>query len=323
MSFGIWIEPEMVSEDSDLYRAHPDWALGVPGRPHTRGRSQLTLDFSRREVREHIYQAIRKVLDSADVSYVKWDMNRSLTDVWSGALPADRQGEVFHRYILGVYELLDRMRRDYPDMLIEGCTGGGGRFDAGMLYYTPQIWCSDNTDAIDRLRIQYGTSFCYPVSAMGAHVSAVPNGQTARTVSMETRGVVAMSGTFGYEMDLNETTPEEREIIKGQVAFFKAHYDLIQRGDYYRLTDPFREGPCAAWEQVSPDRREALVSLVTGSAHAAPPFSVLRLKGLDPCLTYQINGQGAYPGDVLMEAGWPLPMLQGDYQSMQLYLSAV
>jgi len=323
MSFGIWIEPEMVSEDSDLYRAHPDWALGVPGRPHTRGRSQLTLDFSRREVREHIYQAIRKVLDSADVSYVKWDMNRSLTDVWSGALPADRQGEVFHRYILGVYELLDRMRRDYPDMLIEGCTGGGGRFDAGMLYYTPQIWCSDNTDAIDRLRIQYGTSFCYPVSAMGAHVSAVPNGQTARTVSMETRGVVAMSGTFGYEMDLNETTPEEREIIKGQVAFFKAHYDLIQRGDYYRLTDPFREGPCAAWEQVSPDRREALVSLVTGSAHAAPPFSVLRLKGLDPCLTYQVNGQGAYPGDVLMEAGWPLPMLQGDYQSMQLYLSAV
>ena len=323
MSFGIWIEPEMVSEDSDLYRAHPDWALGVPGRPHTRGRSQLTLDFSRREVREHIYQAIRKVLDSADVSYVKWDMNRSLTDVWSGALPADRQGEVFHRYILGVYELLDRMRRDYPDMLIEGCTGGGGRFDAGMLYYTPQIWCSDNTDAIDRLRIQYGTSFCYPVSAMGAHVSAVPNGQTARTVSMETRGVGAMSGTFGYEMDLNETTPEEREIIKGQVAFFKAHYDLIQRGDYYRLTDPFREGPCAAWEQVSPDRREALVSLVTGSAHAAPPFSVLRLKGLDPCLTYQVNGQGAYPGDVLMEAGWPLPMLQGDYQSMQLYLSAV
>ena len=321
MSFGIWIEPEMVSEDSSLYRAHPDWALGIPGRPQTRGRNQLTLDFSRREVRDHIYGAVKKVLDSADISYVKWDMNRSLTDVFSAALPAGRQGEVLHRYVLGVYELLDRLRRDYPYILIESCAGGGGRFDLGMLYYSPQIWCSDNTDAVDRLGIQYGTSFCYPVSSMGSHVSAVPNAQTGRTVSLETRGVVAMSGTFGYEMDLNRTTRKERELIREQVAFFKEHCDLIQSGDYYRLTG--LTGPFTAWEQVSPDRREALVSLVYGPNHAAAPFRVLRFRGLDPALRYQVNGQGAYAGDVLMNAGWPLPLPAGDYQAVQLYIKAV
>lgn len=321
MSLGIWIEPEMVSEDSGLYRAHPDWTLGIPGKPQTRSRNQLTLDFTRREVRDCIYGAIKKVLDSAGISYVKWDMNRSLTDVYSAALPAGRQGEVFHRYVLGVYELLERMRSDYPHMLIESCAGGGGRFDLGMLYYSPQIWCSDNTDAVDRLGIQYGTSFCYPVSTMGSHVSAVPNAQTGRTVSLETRGVVAMSGTFGYEMDLRGLTEEERELIRKQVAFFKEHCDLIQNGDYYRLT-----GLCApftAWEQVSPDRREALVSLVTGASRAAAPFRILRFKGLDPELRYQVNGQGAYPGDVLMNAGWPLPLAAGDYQAVQLYVKAV
>lgn len=321
MSFGIWIEPEMVSEDSGLYRAHPDWALGAPGRPRTRGRSQLALDFSRQEVRDYVYESIKKVLDSAEVSYVKWDMNRSLTDVWSAALPAGRQGEVFHRYVLGVYELLDRLRRDYPRMLIEGCAGGGGRFDLGMLYYTPQIWCSDNTDAIDRLTIQYGTSFCYPVSAMGAHVSAVPNAQTGRTVPLETRGVVAMSGTFGYEMDLNLVTTEERELIRKQTAFFREHCDLIQNGDYYRLTG--LSAPFTAWEQVSPDRREALVSVVYGAAQAAAPFRILRLKGLDPAARYQVNDQGVYPGNVLMNAGWPLPLPEGDYQAMQLWLRAL
>ncbi len=321
MSFGIWIEPEMVNEDSDLYRAHPDWALRAPGRPCARGRSQLVLDFSRREVRDHVYGAIKQVLGSADISYVKWDMNRSLTDVWSAALPADRQGELFHRFVLGVYDILDRMRRDFPHILIEGCCGGGGRFDAGMLYYTPQIWCSDNTDAIDRLRIQYGTSFCYPVSSMGAHVSAVPNQQTGRSVPIETRGVVAMAGTFGYEMDLNQTTGGEKETIKRQVAFFKTHYDLIQRGDYYRLSDPFAD-PYAAWEQVSSDRREALVSLVYGPNHASAPFRALRLKGLDPDALYRVNGGEPWRGDVLMAAGWPLPMPTGDYQSLQLYLNA-
>ena len=322
MKFGLWIEPEMVSENSRLYREHPDWALGVPGRPQARGRSQLVLDFSRREVRDSIYEAVRRVLDSADISYIKWDMNRSLSDVWSAALPANRQGEVYHRYVLGVYDILERLRQDYPNLLIESCSGGGGRFDAGMLYYTPQIWCSDNTDAIDRLRIQYGTSFCYPVSAIGAHVSASPNEQNGRVTSIETRGAAAMSGAFGYEMDLSRCTPEEREIIRRQTAFFKEHYDLIQRGDYYRLSDPFAD-PHTAWEQVSPDRREALVTLISGPTRAAAPFRRLRLKGLDPALRYTVNGQGAYPGDVLMEAGWPLPIPRGDYQSMQLYLSAL
>ena len=321
MSFGLWIEPEMVSEDSALYRDHPDWALQAPGRPFARGRSQLVLDFSRQEVRDHVYSSIKGVLGSADITYVKWDMNRSLTDVWSSALPSDRQGELFHRFVLGVYDILGRMRRDFPHILIEGCCGGGGRFDAGMLYYTPQIWCSDNTDAIDRLAIQYGTSFAYPISTMGAHVSAVPNGLTGRHVSMEARGVVAMAGTFGYEMDLNHTTEEEKAVIKRQVAFFKEHYELIQRGDYYRLSDPFRDA-FTAWQQVSPDRREALVSLVAHANHASAPFRALRLKGLDPDAWYRVDGGEVWPGDVLMSAGFPLPMLTGDYQSMQLYLKA-
>ncbi len=323
MSFGIWIEPEMVNEDSELYRAHPDWILNVPGRRPSRGRNQLVLDFSRQDVREHIYTQIKTVLSSADISYVKWDMNRSLTEVWSPALPANRQGEVYHRYVLGVYEFAERLHRDFPHILIEGCCGGGGRFDGGMLYYTPQIWCSDNTDAIDRLRIQYGTSFCYPVSTMGAHVSAVPNGTTGRLTPMETRGVVAMHGTFGYEMDLSRCTPEEKEVVRRQIARFKAHYDLIQDGDYYRLSDPFRDGPYTAWEHVSRDKREALVSLVTGPFRGAPPFLSLRVRGLDPALRYRVNGGEIYGGDALMAAGYPLPMFSGDYQSMQLHLTAV
>ena len=322
LEFGIWIEPEMVNEDSDLYRAHPDWVLNVPGRGPSRSRCQLVLDFSRQDVRDHIYGQIRAVLSSADISYLKWDMNRSLTEVWSAALPADRQGEVCHRYVLGVYEFAERLRRDFPRLLIEGCSSGGGRFDGGMLYYVPQIWCSDNTDAVDRLRIQYGTSFCYPVSTMGAHVSAVPNGITGRVTSMETRGVAAMHGTFGYEMDLSRCTPEEKEIARRQVAQFKEHYDLIQDGDYYRLSDPFRNGPYTAWEHVSHDKREALVSLVTGTFRSASAFPALRVKGLDPRLNYRINGEGCWPGDVLMQAGFPLPSLRGDYQALQFHLKA-
>ena len=322
MAFGIWIEPEMVNEDSDLYRTHPDWILNVPGRGPSRGREQLVLDFSRQDVRDHIYGQIKKVLSSADISYVKWDMNRSLTEVWSAALPPERQGEVYHRYVLGVYDFAERLRRDFPHILIEGCCGGGGRFDGGMLYYTPQIWCSDNSDAVDRLRIQYGTSFCYPISSIGAHVSAVPNGTTGRVTPMETRGVVAMHGTFGYEMDLSKCTSEEKETVRRQTAYFKEHYELFQDGDYYRLSDPFRNGPYTAWEHVSPDRREALVSLVTSAFRGAPPFRALRVKGLDPALHYRINGEGDWPGDALMQVGWPLPILTGDYQAIQLYLKA-
>jgi alpha-galactosidase len=322
LEFGIWVEPEMVNEDSQLYKAHPDWALGAPHRAYTRGRSQLVLDFSRKEVRDYIYDALKKVLSSAPISYVKWDMNRSLSDVWSAGVPVERQGEVYHRYVLGLYELLERLRQEYPNLLIEGCSGGGGRFDAGMLYYTPQIWCSDNTDAVDRLRIQYGTSFCYPVSAVGAHVSAAPNEQTGRVTPMQTRGVVAMSGTFGYEMDLAKVSDEDKATAARQIADFKAHYALLQQGDYYRLTDPFCDTAFTAWMQVAPDRSEALVSVVTGSTHAALPFMVVLLKGLDPKKQYRVNGGQVFGGDVLMQVGYPLPPMPGDYQAVQLYLKA-
>ena len=323
MVFGIWVEPEMVNENSALYREHPDWVLRIPGRAPARGRGQLVLDFSRKEIRDHIYHQLQAVFSKAPIAYIKWDMNRSLTDVWSAALPADRQGEVYHRYVLGVYDLLERIRRDYPQILIEGCCGGGGRFDGGMLYYTPQIWCSDDSDAIDRLRIQYGTSFCYPPCTMGAHVSAVPNEQNGRITPMKTRGIVAMSGAFGYEMDLSKCTEGEKDEIRRQIETYKMHYELISRGDYYRLSSPYGKDLFTAWEHVSADRKEALVSLVAGNVRPASPFHRLHLKGLDPSLQYQVNqGEEIYSGSVLMQAGYPLPAIREDYQSMQLYLEA-
>lgn len=321
LDFGLWIEPEMISEDSDLYRAHPDWALTVPGRPYTRGRNQLMLDFTRPEVREHIFRSIRASLEGTEIRYIKWDMNRGLAQVWSSSLPPERQGEVYHRYVLGVYDLLEWFRREWPEVLLEGCAGGGGRFDAGMLYYTPQIWCSDNTDAIDRLTIQYGTSFAYPPCAMGAHVSVAPNHQNGRATPLDTRGAVALSGTFGYELDPQKLSPEEKEAVARQIESYKNLWRLTALGDYYRLTPP--GGAHTAWEHVSEDRREALVCLVAERLCAAPPFRVLKLQGLDPALRYRINGgEEAWPGDLLMLAGYPLPMFLGDYQSLQLHLKA-
>lgn len=323
MAFGIWIEPEMVNEDSNLYREHPDWVLRIPGRAPARGRGQLVLDFSREEIRDYIYNQLHAVFSSVPIAYIKWDMNRSLTDVWSAALPAQRQGEVYHRYVLGVYDLLERIRRDYPQILIEGCCGGGGRFDGGMLYYTPQIWCSDDSDAIDRLRIQYGTSFCYPPCTMGAHVSVVPNEQNGRITPLKARGIVAMSGAFGYEMDLSKCTEEEKDEIRQQVKTYKTHYELIHRGDYYRLSNPFEGDIFTAWEHVSIDKREALVSLVFGSKRPVSPFHRLYFKGLDPTQMYQADyGEKYYSGSTLMQAGYPLPAVREDYQSIQIYLKA-
>lgn len=263
MKFGIWFEPEMISEDSDLYRAHPDWALTVPGRSFTRARHQLVLDFSREDVRTYIFDRMCEILESANIEYVKWDANRHLTDVWSAKLPADRQGEVFHRYILGLYDFLEKLTQRFPNLLIEGCSGGGGRFDAGMMYYHPQIWCSDDTDAIERLDIQYGTSFGYPISTVGSHVSVCPNHQTGRSVSMKTRGIVAMAGTFGYELDITRLSQEEKDMVKIQVEEFKKYYSLIQQGDYYRLTDDGRKSPYVAWEFAAEDGTEALLNVVT------------------------------------------------------------
>lgn len=320
MKFGIWFEPEMISEDSDLYRAHPDWALTVPGRSFTRARHQLVLDFSREDVRTYIFDRMCEILESANIEYVKWDANRHLTDVWSAKLPADRQGEVFHRYILGLYDFLEKLTQRFPNLLIEGCSGGGGRFDAGMMYYHPQIWCSDDTDAIERLDIQYGTSFGYPISTVGSHVSVCPNHQTGRSVSMKTRGIVAMAGTFGYELDITRLSQEEKDMVKIQVEEFKKYYSLIQQGDYYRLTDDGRKSPYVAWEFAAEDGTEALLNVVTLRVRAyAMPYTV-RIKGLKPEAVYEVEGTGEkYLGAALMNGGYLLPVIWDDYQSMQVH----
>ena len=318
LKFGLWIEPEMVSEDSDLYRAHPDWAMSIPGRKPVRARNQLVLDFSREDVRAEVFGQICRVLDSANIEYIKWDMSRSLFDVYSPCVKD--QGTVLHKYILGVYDFLEKLMARYPDILIEGCSGGGGRFDAGMLYYTPQIWCSDNTDAIDRLSIQYGTSFVYPSSTVGAHVSAVPNHQTGRITSLRTRGVVAMAGNFGYELDLGKLAEEEKEIVKEQIRCFHQYAPLVQQGDYYRLTDPGKD-EAAAWMFVSEDQREALVNIVRLANHGNMTAVYVRLKGLKPEALYEDTDCGKLTrGSALMKAGIPLPLANMDYQSYQIHL---
>lgn len=318
VKFGIWIEPEMVSEDSDLYRKHPDWALAVPGRNPVRSRNQLVLDFSRKEVVDEIYDQICKVLDQGNIEYVKWDMNRSLMDVYSSV--TRDQGRVLHDYVLGLYDFLERLVQRYPNLLIEGCSGGGGRFDAGMMYYTPQIWCSDNTDAIDRLRIQYGTSFGYPVSVVGSHVSAVPNHQTGRKTPLHTRGVVAMSGTFGYELNLMKLSEEEKQEIREQIAEYKSYASIIQNGLYYRLSNPTTEEICA-WEFVHTDEKEqskVLLNIVMQVIHGNMTVNYVKLQGLEETAVYREEKSGKrYTGAALMYGGMPLPIEPGEYQAYQ------
>ena len=318
VKFGIWIEPEMVSEDSDLYRKHPDWALTVPGRNPVRSRNQLVLDFSRKEVVDEIYDQICKVLDQGNIEYVKWDMNRSLMDVYSSV--TRDQGRVLHDYVLGLYDFLERLVQRYPNLLIEGCSGGGGRFDAGMMYYTPQIWCSDNTDAIDRLRIQYGTSFGYPVSVVGSHVSAVPNHQTGRKTPLHTRGVVAMSGTFGYELNLMKLSEEEKQEIREQIAEYKSYAPIIQNGLYYRLSNPTTEEICA-WEFVHTDEKEqskVLLNIVMQVIHGNMTVNYVKLQGLEETAVYREKKSGKrYTGAALMYGGMPLPIEPGEYQAYQ------
>lgn len=315
VKFGIWIEPEMVSEDSDLYREHPDWAITIPGRKPVRSRNQLVLDFSRKEVRDEIFKRICAVLDQGNVEYIKWDMNRSLADIYAPNVTYD--------YVLGVYDFLEKLTNRYPDILIEGCSGGGGRFDAGMLYYTPQIWCSDNTDAINRTRIQYGTSFFYPVAAMGSHVSAVPNHQTGRVTSMHTRGVAAMSGTFGYELNPALLNAKEKAEIRAQLAQYREYQELIREGDYYRLSNPFQDN-FAAWMVVSDDRSKALVSVIRLTAEANPPAAYVILKGMEEDAFYREKTTGkVYPGAALMEAGILLPAAVSEYEAYQIELERV
>ena len=306
MKFGLWFEPEMVNKDSDLYREHPDWILSVPERRQSQGRYQYVLDFSRKEVVDYIYDRMAEILGSGKVSYVKWDMNRSITECWSAALPADRQGEVFHRYILGVYDLYDRLNTAFPKVLFESCASGGGRFDPGLLYYAPQGWASDDTDAAERLKIQYGTSYCYPISSIGAHVSASPNHQIMRSTPLYTRANVACFGTFGYELDLNRLTAEEQEEVKRQTAFMKKYRSVLQFGSFYRLESPF-EGNVTAWMSVSGDRKTAVVGWYRTLNGINMGYTRVKLRGLEPDSVYRVSADGVlrgeYYGDELMNVG--------------------
>ncbi len=320
LSFGLWIEPEMISPDSDLYRAHPDYCLHVKNAHRTQLRNQLVLDLTRPEVRDRIVEAITQVLEQAPISYVKWDMNRPLTELGSPTLPAAQQREVGHRYVLGVYEMMERITSRFPDVLFESCSGGGGRFDGGILYYMPQTWASDNMDPKDRLRIQWSTSLVFPPSSIGAHVCSSPNHITGRTTPLATRGAVAMAGAFGYELDLTRLTEEERQLARAQISLFKSVRDLVQFGDLYRLCSPYTTN-AGAFCYVSRDRARAFVVYVRLEAVANSSVTTLRLRGLDPDCTYHIVETGEdLGGDQLMYAGIALPSLSSDLASVTLRL---
>ena len=303
LKFGLWFEPEMVNKDSDFYRQHPDWIIGTPGRSNSQGRHQYVLDFSRQEVVDAIYEQMEKLLREAKLSYIKWDMNRSITECFSRGWPADRQGEVYHRYILGVYDLYERLTSEFPHVLFESCASGGGRFDPGMLYYAPQGWLSDDSDAVERLKIQYGASMCYPISSMGAHVSVAPNHQIYRNTPLHTRANVACFGTFGYELDLNKLTEEETREVKEQIAFMKKYRHILQFGTFYRLNSPF-EGNEAAWMAVSEDKKTAVVGWYRILNDVNGRYTRLRLEGLHPEYAYRNERSGlVHYGDELMYAG--------------------
>lgn len=324
LSFGLWFEPEMISEDSDLYRAHPEWAMVVPGREPIRGRSQLVLDMSREDVVEYLKERLFDIMDSADIRYIKWDMNRSLALAYGELFPRERQGELRHRYVLGLYEVMEALLARYPELLLEGCSGGGGRFDAGMLYYAPQIWCSDNTDAIERLKIHYGTSFGYPMSAVSAHVSVCPNEQNGRVTPLKTRGICAMQGAFGYELDLGKMTEAEKEEVKAQVKTFKKHYKLFQFGDYYRISSPFENGDFTAWEYADREGKEACLSVVFTDLHGNPAPHIVKFEGLCKEKRYKVSRDGEplgeFSGAALMNGGLLLPVPRENYDSCQFYV---
>ena len=315
MMFGLWFEPEMISENSDLYRNHPEWVLSAPGYGKTFSRNQWVLDLSRQDVREYIKQIMDQTLENVSIDYIKWDMNRYLTEVYSDLLPTYKQGEVYHRYVSGLYELMEYFTKKYPEILFEGCSGGGGRFDLGVLCYMPQIWTSDNTDAIARLKIQYGTSLVYPISTMGAHVSAVPNHQTHRITNLAIRGAVASSGMLGYELNPTELSNEEKEEIRTQIAFYKKYQQLIQEGIFYRLRSPFENNE-TIWLFVSRDQRKALLFYFQKMAQAAPKLDVVKIPGLNPNAKYLIDNKVIYGGDELARCGFYLfPFLNGDYMA--------
>ena len=323
LQFGIWFEPEMISPDSDLYRAHPDWAIQIQGREATQSRNQYVLDFSRLEVRDYAYECVASVLRSANIAYVKWDMNRQLSDLGSSYLPKERQQELFHRYVLGVYELQERLVTEFPDLLLENCSGGGARFDPGMLYYSPQIWCSDNTDAVERLMIQEGSALIYPLSVIGAHVSDCPNHSVGRVTPFETRGHVALAGTFGYELDITKIPEEDRALIPEQTATYNKYRHLIQQGEYYRIASYRENHKYDCWALSSQDKKEVLVTYVqvlgVPNSHSRKVF----LRGFDPKVTYRLEGtEETYTGEMLMKGGFLMKDFWGDFKSRLYHFTA-
>ena len=323
MKFGIWFEPEMISPDSELYKAHPEWAIQVQGRELSMSREQYVLDYSNKEVRDHIYGMMKKILDSANIEYIKWDMNRQLTEVGSTTLPKNRQRELWHRYVLGVYDVMNRLTTDYPHILLENCSGGGARFDPAMLYYSPQIWCSDDTDAIERLKIQHGTSICYPASAMGAHVSDCPNHTVGRSTPFATRGNVAMVGTFGYELDVTRIPQEDRDAIPGQIAQFNKYNPIIRTGDQYRIGNVFEDNMWDAWMFVAKDKSEAVFTFVQVLGRPNYRNRRVKLKGLDPKAMYRNEENGEiHSGNALMNAGIFME-IHGDFSSKVIHFVKV
>ena len=321
MKFGIWFEPEMVSEDSDLVRAHPDWAMEIPGRRAVRSRNQLVLDVSRREVQDYLIRSINGILDSANIYYVKWDINRAITDLWSNVLPADRQGEIPHRYVLGLYRVMDGIIKTHPDIMFEGCAGGGGRFDSAMLTYFVQYWSSDNTKPLDNLKLHYGSSFVYPVCTMGAHVSTA-----SPMVPIETKAAIAMCGTFGYELDATKLSKEEIEKCRKMSGYYHKFYDLNFFGDYYRLTNPFEPVNLVAWECVAKDKKEALLTVVTVHLTVNGPQEYIKCKGLLPNRKYRITGDGnewTATGMALMHAGVPVPREIPEFTAFLYHLEVI
>lgn len=329
MGFGLWFEPEMVNKDSELYKEHPEWIIQVPKRELSHGRNQYVLDYTRKEVRNYIFEQLAEILHSAPITYIKWDMNRNMTEIGSLSLENDRQKEVSHRYILGLYELLEQLQNEFPDVLFESCSSGGNRFDPGMLYYMPQTWTSDNTDAIERLKIQYGTSFAYPLSSMGAHVSAVPNHQVGRWSPLKTRGDVSFFGMLGYELDLRKLSKEEKNEITSQIQLYKKHRKLVHTGNFYRLVSPFEEN-YVAWMVVSKGQNEALVGYY--KILATPNSAIRRVKlfGLDDEREYvvrQINEkqEKKFNGLELKHLGLPIPIEtrdEGDFNSFLWHIES-
>ncbi|WP_337664417.1 alpha-galactosidase [Suilimivivens sp.] len=324
MKFGIWFEPEMISPDSDLYRAHPDYAIAIPGREPSLCRNQYVLDLTRKEVRDYAYECVAKILRSANIEYVKWDMNRQLSDIGSLELPADQMGELYHRYVLAVYEMQERMMTEFPHLLLENCSGGGARFDPGMLYYSPQIWCSDDTDAIERLKIQEGTALIYPLSTMGAHVSDCPNHTVGRVTPFETRGYVALAGTFGYELDVTKIPESDREQIPAQVAMYHKYNDLVREGDYYRIASYAENHYFDCYGVVSKDKKEALYTYVQVLNRPNYHSRRIYLKGLAAEKYYAIEGEeGTWSGEQLMNAGLLVQNPFGDFKGKLIHLTEV